>query len=216
MPRWPVTLGAALLLVGGVRPGVAQQVPDILPASVGYTRGDAEAPVRVVEFSDYGCGYCAVFDVRTFPELEREFVTSGRVRWTYVPIRLQGFPKADEAAEAAECAGEQEAFWPMHARLFAERGQWSRADDPAEIFIAYAQSLGLDTTRFRQCTESRTMRGRVLEHTSLARVMGARATPTFFINGRRVEGALPAARFRTLLLRELAAHQSNPASSSTP
>lgn len=207
-----------LALVGGAPPVVAQQVQDTLPAGVGYPhpRSNTRAPVYVVEFSDFGCAYCAQFTQQTFPTLEREFIATGRVRWTFVPFRLVGFPNADEAAEAAECAGEQQAFWPMHDRLFAERGQWSRAAKPTDTFVTYAQALELDTTRFRQCTASRAMRGRVLEHTSLARVMGARATPTFFINGRRVEGALPAARFRTLLLRELAAHQSTPASSSTP
>jgi protein-disulfide isomerase len=204
----------AVLLAGAARPMAAQQ--DTLPAGVGYPRGDARAPLQVIEFSDFGCAYCAQFATQTFPELERNFIATGQVRWTFVPFRLVGFPNADAAAEAAECAGEQQAFWPMHDRLFADRDRWSDLPGSADPWLAYARALGLDTARFTRCTQSREMRGRIHRNTSIARVMGARATPTFFVNGRRVEGALPAARFRDLLLRELAALKSKPAPQRAP
>lgn len=207
---WRVLVMVVILLASGRGETVeAQEAPDTLPAGVGYAhpRSDATAWVHVIEYSDFGCTYCAEFARETFPVLAREFVATGRVRWTFVPFRLVGFRHADEAAEAAECAGEQEAFWSLHDRLFAEQERWSRAAEPADLFLEYARASGLDTTRFARCTQSRRMRGRILDQTSLARQMGARSTPTFFVNGRRIEGALPAAPFRALLLRELAARE---------
>jgi protein-disulfide isomerase len=201
------------LLAGTTLPAAAQEEVDSLPPGVGYAhpRSNPRAPLHVVEFSDFGCAYCSQFTTQIFPALEREFIATGRVRWTFVPFRLVGFANADAAAEAAECAGEQRKFWPMHDRLFAERERWSTASEPAAVFVDYARAIGLDTTRFARCTRSRATHGRILSQTSLGRVMGARATPTFFVDGLRVEGALPAERFRAVLLRQLAAREAKAA-----
>lgn len=166
---------------------------------LGFARGAADAPVTVVEFSDFGCPYCARFALETYPELHEEFVETGAVRWRYVPFVLGSFPNGDLAARASECAGEQERFWEMHDRLFARQREWKRADDAEALFASLAAELGLDEARFRDCYASGRTEGRTRAANDAAREAGVRATPTFFINGRRIEGALPADHFRMLL-----------------
>lgn len=166
---------------------------------VGHDRGRRDAPVEVVEFSDFGCRYCARFAAETFPSLDAEFIQPGRVRWKLVPFVLGTFRNSREAAEAAECAAEQGAFWPMHDRLFVSRGEWSGERRPWERLRRYAAELRLDTARFAACAAGRAARRRVKRHGDAAARLMVRATPTFFVNGRRVEGAIPLPLFRQVL-----------------
>jgi protein-disulfide isomerase len=172
----------------------------------GYDRGSRHAPVAVLEFADFGCPYCARFAAETYPQLADEFVKTGRVRWKYVPFVLGMFPNGGEAARAAECAAEQgaAAFGRMHDALFARQSDWQSASDPDGVFRALAGAVGLDAARFTTCYASEAPERRIHASGELADRMGVRATPTFFVGGRRVEGALPAAEFRAVLLDALA------------
>ncbi len=173
----------------------------LAPGGPGYDRGRAGARVTVVEFADFGCPYCAQFAARVYPPLAAEFVKTGRVRWKYVPFALGIFTNGDEAARAAECAGDQgrAAFASMHDRLFAEQDAWKAAADPAGLFGSFALAAGLDTARFASCYGGAEPRRRIGAANALADALGVRATPTFFVDGRRVEGALPLDQFRALL-----------------
>jgi protein-disulfide isomerase len=168
-------------------------------STLGYSHGPDDAPITVYEFSDFGCPYCAKFALETYPELHREFVATGKVRWTYVPFVMGTFPNGDEAARAAECAGEQDEFWAMHDHLFARQREWKGSRDAASLFARYADGLSLDLAGFTSCyRENR--RGRRLDlHNYVADALRVRATPSFFINGRLVEGALPIEAFREIL-----------------
>jgi protein-disulfide isomerase len=167
--------------------------------SVGYDLGSADAPVVVVEFSDFGCSFCAMFARGTFPELHEEFVETGKVRWKYVPFVMGMFPNGDEAARAAECAGEQDKFWEMHDLLYAHQGEWRRGRDAAGFFASLAAQAELDRGKFASCYREDRRADRTRAANQAARAGGIRATPTFLIDGRRVEGALPAETFRQLL-----------------
>jgi protein-disulfide isomerase len=167
--------------------------------SVGYDLGSADAPVVVVEFSDFGCSFCAMFARGTFPELHEEFVETGKVRWKYVPFVMGMFPNGDEAARAAECAGEQGKFWEMHDLLYAHQGEWRRGRDAAGFFASLAAQAELDRGKFASCYREDRRADRTRAANQAARAGGIRATPTFLIDGRRVEGALPAETFRQLL-----------------
>lgn len=180
-------------LLGYARAG-AQAVTD-----VGIDLGDPAAPVLVVEYADFGCSACAEFARTTFHAIEAEFVTTGLVRWRIVPFVLGPFRHSKHAAAAALCAAEQDAFWSMHDLLFENQRQWSRAGDPGPILKGFAAELGLDSARFHGCVRSDAAAERVLDFTRLARESRVRATPTFFLNDRRVLGALPLATFRELL-----------------
>lgn len=165
----------------------------------GYDRGDPRAPVVVVEFSDFGCPYCARHALETFPVLEREFVATGRVLWKYVPFVMGMFPNGDRAARAAECAGEQGAFWPMHDRVYAEQRAWKTGGEPDALFARAAAGLGLDAARFASCYQEGRPDARTARNNEASQMLGVRATPTFFVNGRRAEGAIPLDVFRRVL-----------------
>ncbi len=166
---------------------------------IGYARGRPDAPVTVFEFSDFGCPFCGTFALGTYPELHEEFVATGKVRWVYVPFVMGMFPNGEEAARASECAGEQEKFWEMHDLLFARQSEWKRTRKPTELFGGYARQLKLDGARFASCYRENRGARRTLTNNRAADAVGIRATPSFLVGGRLVEGALPAAQFRQLL-----------------
>lgn len=166
---------------------------------VGYVKGSPTAPVTIIEFSDFGCPYCGKHARETFPALEREFIATGKVRYQYVPFVMGMFPNGGEAARAAECAGDQDRFWQMHDRLFANQPEWKRSGSPGTLFQGYARELGLDAKRFAACWAQEGTHPRTRAANDRAEQLGIRATPTFFINGRPLEGALPLEQFREVL-----------------
>lgn len=170
-------------------------------SEVGYDFGSPDAPIRIVEFSDFGCGYCRQFHVETYPTLHEEYVETGKVHWKYVPYILGMFgPNAVDAALAGECAGEQGGFVAMRERLFAAQSEWKGADDPRAHFRRYAGEEGLDAGRFTSCMEENRPQARVVANSQLGRQLGIRGTPTFFILGHSViPGALPLETFRIVL-----------------
>ena len=167
--------------------------------TIGYTRGAEDAPVVVYEFSDFGCPYCSIFAKRSYPELHAEFVDTGLVRWTYVPFVMGMFPNGAEAARTAECAAEQDNFWEMHDRLYDNPNEWKGSNDPYAVFQSYADGLGLDANQFASCYQEDRQGARTEINNRAAAALRVRATPSFFINGRLVEGALPLGQFRRVL-----------------
>lgn len=178
---------------------VTGQVAGLPIEGLGYATGLESAPVTVIEFSDFGCPYCAQFALDTYPELHTEFVLSGSVRWIFVPFVIGRFVNGEGAALAGECAGEQGRFWQMHDRLFEHQGEWRREGPPDELFLQLAESVGLDVPRFEQCYRENPHAERIERHNQLARQAQVRGTPSFLVNGRQVEGALPQDQFRSLL-----------------
>lgn len=169
-------------------------------ARAGFARGSADAPLTVYELSDFGCQYCGVFAREEFPVLNREFVETGRVRWVFIPTEGASVNSA-EAGRAALCAGEQDRFWEMHDRLFHDQRAWMRPRDPEPVLSTMAESLQLDAQRFAACYRGGAARDRLQQASRLSLLLGMRATPSFFVDGRLVEGALPAPQFAELLLR---------------
>jgi protein-disulfide isomerase len=166
---------------------------------IGYSRGSDDAPVTVYEFSDFGCYFCGTFAKGTYPALHEEFVATGKVRWTYVPFVTGMFPNGAEAARAAECAAEQEMFWEMHDLLYDSQNEWKASRSSTPLFNGYAVQLGVDDARFASCYAENRGAPRTAINNRVAGAMRVRATPTFFINGRLVEGAPPEEQFRRLL-----------------
>lgn len=166
---------------------------------IGYSRGAEDAPVTVYEFSDFGCPFCGMFARGTYPELHEEFVATGKVRWTYVPFVMGMFPNGAESARAAECAAEQEKFWEMHDLLYAKQNEWKASRSPERLVNGYAAELGLNADEFASCYREDRGGARTAINNRAADALRVRATPSFFVNGRLVEGALPAEQFRQLL-----------------
>ncbi|MEX2584254.1 MAG: thioredoxin domain-containing protein [Gemmatimonadota bacterium] len=195
-------LGAVLITAAACREGAEvppQSTPATAAADFGYVTGLESAPVTVIEYSDFGCPYCAQFALRTYPELHTEFVLSGQVRWIYVPFVIGRFPNGGSAALAGECAGEQGRFWSMHDLLFAHQAEWRREAPADELFAQLADSAGADVPRFQECYRENRPAERIRMHNDLARGAQVRGTPSFRIDGRVVEGALPIEQFRNVL-----------------
>ncbi len=157
--------------------------------------------LTVVEFSDFGCPYCGVFERESFPELRREFVETGRVRWRFVPFVLGMFPNGLEAMRASTCVAEQgdEAFWRMHDLLFEKQDVWKASRDPDQIFRSYAVVSGADADTFSACYDDARSADRATAANALARQGGVRSTPTFFVGRQMIQGALPVEEFRKVL-----------------
>ena len=166
---------------------------------IGYARGSEDAPVKVYEFSDFGCPFCALFASGTYQELHEEFVETGLVRWTFVPFVMGMFPNGAEAARAAECAGEQERFWEMHDLIYDTQSEWKATRSAEMFFNDLAARTGLDTGRFASCYREDRAGHRTAVNNRAAAALHVRATPSFFVNGRLMEGAPPGAQFRQVL-----------------
>jgi protein-disulfide isomerase len=157
----------------------------------------------VVEFMDYGCGYCAKFSAEAFPQLNQEFVSAGRVRWKFVPFVVGMFPNSENAAVAAECAADQGKFLLMSDSLYATRKEWMTTHDPRRVMARLARATRLNEGAFAKCAAGSTAVTRVRRAGVAARAANIRGTPTFFINGQRIDGAIPLPLFRQVLGRIL-------------
>jgi protein-disulfide isomerase len=158
-------------------------------------KGNPKAPVTIVLFSDFQCPFCA----RVGPTLDEAMRTYGdkvRVVWKHQPLSFH--PNALPAAKAAEAAREQGKFWQMHDKLFASQRELSDAS-----YQRIAQELGLDMSRFDSALKSSRGQTRIDDDQRLAARIGAQATPTMFVNGEKVEGAVPFATLKAVIDRKL-------------
>lgn len=204
-PEPTVDPTTADLLAASQAGGVEERAPiggagQVLLDTLGYDVGDPEAPVRMVEFSDFGCGYCRTFHVDVWPTIQQEYVATGKVYWKYVPMILGRFSNAREAAMAGECAGAQGHFAAMSDLLFNEQSSWKDGGDPDAVLESMAQRAGVDMGAWRECVATDARADRVDAGTQVSRQAGVRGTPTFFIMGYApLPGALPLELFREVL-----------------
>jgi protein-disulfide isomerase len=170
-------------------------------ADLGFLEGEDDAPIKIVEFSDFACGYCRQFHVESYPALAKEYIATGKVQWRYVTMVLGMFgPNSEGAAEAAECAGDQDGFAGMRDALFEEQPRWKRASDPVPVFRGIAGEQGLNVDAWSACMDGGQARQRVRNGTLVSRRAGVRGTPNFFIVGyTAIPGAIPLDLFRQVL-----------------
>jgi protein-disulfide isomerase len=155
--------------------------------------GPADAPVTIVEYTDYECTFCQRHYETTFQALREEY--DGRVRYFVRHFPSPSIhPRAPQAAAAAICAEEQEAFWDYHHRLFERRADLSQAG-----LMRYAEELELDMDRFGGCIMADETWEKVQEDHEMGSTYGVSGTPAFFINGRVVFGAQPLEVFRNAI-----------------
>src|SRR5919106_3660294 len=163
------------------------------------TLGSAKAPVTLVEFSDFQCSFCRKFWADTLPKLKASYVKQGQVRFIYRHFAILG-KFSEQAAMAADCAGEQGKFWQYHDQLFANQGGLAFTQSKLE---QYARALGLKAANFNRCLTSEKYRKKVGGETAVAASLGARGTPTFFVNGQLMVGAQPFKVFQNVINEEL-------------
>lgn len=189
-----VALGAALLYLLKQGGGTASAAAINPPPSVvddgfrGYTMGDSSARVEVIEYSDFECPFCANFATIQMPTIREQLINTGKARWRYRDFPLPGHKYGRFASHAAQCAGEQGKFWPMHDQLFYHH-QWAQTGrDPSRLFRDFAKDAGVDLTRYDECMSA----GRYASRIEFSRQEGEQklvdGTPTFYVNGNKFTG----------------------------
>jgi len=156
------------------------------------TLGPADAPVTIVEFSDFHCPFCGRASA-TLQQLMTNY--SGKIRrvWRHFPLSMH--PGADRTHEASECAFEQGKFWEYHDKLFETLGQ-DRSDS---ALTDLAKQVGLDTKKFDQCLTSGKYKSLIQQEVQKGGEVGVEGTPMFFVNGQTVAGAYPYEYFDNLV-----------------
>jgi protein-disulfide isomerase len=189
--------GAATVILGLLlaTPAVAQVSP-----LNNRTKGSATAPVTVYEMSDFQCPYCRRFARESFPSLEKEYISSGKVRWVFINFPLTELhAHAAAAAQLALCAAKQNAFWPVHDLLFRYQETWAPLKEAAPFFVSLADSAKLSKQRLVACLQSPETIQAVKADAEGAARSGATSTPTFYIEGGLLEGAVPLKVFQQVL-----------------
>ncbi len=160
--------------------------------------GAVDAPITIVEFSDYECPYCRTWHTEVYSQLIDAY--GDQIRFVYRDFPLESIhANAKPAAEAANCANEQGEFWEYHDKLFSMELGLS-----PEAYQEYATQLGLDIDEFQECFESGRYQEEVQLDFEFAANLGVRSTPTFFVNGIAVVGAQPFEVFQQVIEKELA------------
>jgi protein-disulfide isomerase len=155
--------------------------------------GPDDAPVTIVEFSDFECPFCARFATQTAPLLRAQY--GERIRWIFVNTPLRSIhPRAYDAAIAGECVGEEGKFWEFYDAMFS--GRFGTSD---EELAAAAAAVGADPDRFETCYRNADPAPEVAADEQEARKFYVLGTPTFFVNGQRLEGAQPPEVFAAVI-----------------
>ncbi len=164
-----------------------------------YFRGSADAPVTIMEYSDFQCPFCSRFYSDTLPLIETNYIDTGKAKLIYRDFPLSFHANAQKAAEAAECAGEQGKFWEMHDKLY--ENQQSLSDSS---FKTWAAEIGLDSATFDDCLDSGKYASEVAKDAQDGQAEGISGTPSFLVNGQKIVGAQPYAVFEQAIEAALA------------
>ena len=166
-------------------------------------KGNANATLTLVEFTDYECGFCARHVKETVPQLERDYIATGKLKYVFRSFPLESIHKQSfKAHEAATCAGEQGKFWEMHDRLFANQ----TALTPTQL-VSHAQALGLNAGQFQACFDAGLHVQQIRKDMAEGEKAGVTATPAFFLGrttpnsqtlkvAKTLRGAKPYAAFK--------------------
>lgn len=187
--------------IGGQDEGPRRAKVDI---AGGVVLGSSEAPLTLVEFSDYQCPFCRRFHDQTFSQLKKSYIDTGKVRYVFRDFPLDRIhPQARKAAEAAHCVGDQGKYWQIHDLLFQNQ-QRLQPDD----LKSYARKLGLDMSAFETCFDKHKYASRVQQNLNDGLRAGVRGTPSFVlgktgdggtVDGLMITGARPFADFKQVI-----------------
>ena len=212
-----VVVAGVILLLGGLlllatkptaQATVTPDVSDLIPPPPHphsqedlNALGDPNAPVTIIEYSDFQCPFCGRFAMETEPLLIRDYVETGKVRLIYRTVGDWIGPESLLAAEAAYCAGDQGKFWAFHDVLFANQHGENQGAFSRDRIEAMAQMLGLDMDTFRECLDEHKYQKQAMQDLKDSQAAGVQGTPSFIIiapdgSQQFIEGAVPYERFR--------------------
>lgn len=178
-------------------PTPAPSGPVDVDTSGAISIGAADAPVVLVEFTDFQCPYCSRHFNETYPQIVANYVDAGLVRYVFMDFPLTSIhPQAQLAAEAARCAADQDAYIEMHGLLFSRQNAWSGRGDAADVFTGFAGELGLDKAAFSDCLLSGRHSEAVQADVARGESLGVNGTPAFLLNGHFISGAQPYSVFQ--------------------
>lgn len=162
------------------------------------SQGPMDAPIVIVEFSDFQCPFCKRFQDETAAQLLSAYPDQIRFVYRHLPL-TSIHPEALPSAEASMCASEQNAFWEYHDKIFENQDKLGR-----ELYMQIASDLDLDKSSFEECLDSGTYKDSIQQDMDFALNLGVQSTPTFFINGLAIVGAQPLEAFKMIIDLELA------------
>ena len=179
---------------------------DKVKMSVGkgwYSLGRDDAPVTMVEFTDYQCPFCRKFEADDFAALKKDYIDTGKLRFVSRDLPLDFHPNAPAAANAVRCAGEQNKFWEMHDAILQD----SATDLGPDAILKYAQKVNLNIPFFKTCLEGKNYAAAIQKDTADAGLVGITGTPSFVIgktasdqiDGVRIVGAVPYSVFESTI-----------------
>ena len=167
-------------------------------------KGDLNAPVTIIEFSDFQCPYCGRFFQSTLQEIERDYIKTGKVRYVFRDFPLDFHKQAPKASEAANCAGEQGKYWEMHDKLFENQNALM-----VDKLRQYAAEVGLEPGPFDACLDSGKYAEEINRDVEDGKKAGVSGTPSFFIGksqgkgkeitGKKIIGARPYESFKQVI-----------------
>lgn len=181
-------------------PSASVHARDLISTYASLT-GESDAPVIVVAFSDYQCPFCRAFAQNTLPQIQRDYIDSGKVRFYFRDFPLSIHSMAHVSAQAARCAGDQGKYWPMHDRIFGKQSAVEAnvvGYTPSDL-KAWGREIGLDGAAFDACLDSQKHKDAVDADFQA----GVSGTPSFFVNGERIVGAQPYSAFKAAIDAEL-------------
>lgn len=199
-----IVLVTILIVVGGAVALSKQQSVQVeqqskvynqseLIAETSWSKGNKDAKVWIVEFSDFQCPACGAIQ----PVIQQVLNTyKDKILFVYRQYPLPSHNFAQIAALAAEAAGEQGKFWEYHDKLFANQTSWSSESDPSKTFIQYAKDIGLDGDKFSRSFNEKKGLAHINEDVVVGNQVGITVTPTFFINGTKFDGGLSFDEFK--------------------
>lgn len=169
--------------------------------------GNPDAPITIIEFSDFECPFCARFHVQTLPLLMNEYINEGKVKLVFRDFPIQSIhPNALPASVAAECANEQDKFKEMHDALFDNQAHWSNLEtvDAIALFMQYADAMELEQEQFDSCLTDGKYIDEIRNDLSDGREYGVAGTPGFFVGNDKIgyvelKGAQPFESFKKII-----------------
>lgn len=175
----------------------------LIPLDDDPVLGSPDAPVTIIEYSEYLCPFCRRFVLETLPRIEEEYIDTGQVKLVFRDFPVHGQP-AVVLAMVPECVADQGKFWEMHVLLFERAEEWSQSEDFLATVQGYAEEIGIDQHELVNCLELGTPLERIQEDYNLGRQDGVTGTPSFLINGTLLVGAQPFEEFQRVIEEELA------------
>lgn len=193
--------------------GATPADPVVARADSARIRGSADAPVWLLEVSDYQCPFCKQWHDEVYPTIIRDYVETGKVRLAYINFPLNIHPNAPVSAEATMCAAAQspELYWKLHDMVFDSQEQWAPLSPARPFMDSLATRAGVDAAAFASCMDSHQMLPLIEADAARMQNAGVRSTPTFFVGDTKIEGAQPVEAFRRAIEAAIAAAGAPPA-----